>query len=96
MPGFRRLVARGVVVIYLFLVISVALTVASADRSALGHSRMWTAWIIAFVPLTIGFGAAVRTLSAGDRGRSRRPTVIATTMLLVGLAIITADTVAGR
>jgi hypothetical protein len=94
--GFRRYVARGVVVVYLFLVISIVLTVVSADRSALGNSGMWTAWIIAFVPLTLGFAAALRTLSAADRGRSRRLSVLATSMLLVGLAIIVTDTALGR
>jgi hypothetical protein len=94
--GFRRYVARGVVVVYLFLVISVALTVAGADRSALGRSGMWTAWIIAAVPLTLGFAAALRTLSAADRGRSRRLSVLATGMLLVGLVIISVDAAVGR
>ena len=94
--GFRRYVARGVVVVYLFLVISVVLTVAGADRSALGQSGMWTAWMIAAVPLTLGFAAALRTLSAADRGRSRRLRVLATSMLLVGLVIISVDAAVGR
>ncbi len=89
--GLRRYIARGVVVVYLFLVISIVLTVVSADRSALGHSGMWTAWIIAFVPLTLGFAAALRTLSAADRGRSRRLSILAASMLIVGLVIIIAD-----
>lgn len=94
--GFRRYLARGVVVVYLFLVISIILTVVSADRSALGHTRGWIAWIIAFVPLTLGFAAALRTLSAADRGRSRRLSVLATSMLVVGMVIIAADTAMGR
>jgi hypothetical protein len=91
--GLRRFVARGVVVVYLFLVISVVLTVVSSDRSVLGDSGLWTAWIIAAVPLTAGFAVALRVLSAADRGRSRRLTTIAAALLLVGLAIILADTI---
>jgi hypothetical protein len=84
-----------VVVVYLFLLISVLLTVAGKDRSVLDNTALWVAWAIAFVPLTAGFAAAVRVLSAADRGRSTRLTVIATGMLVLGVAIIVVDTVGG-
>jgi hypothetical protein len=86
--GLRRYVARGVIVVYFFLLISVALTVADLDRSVLAKSGSWTAWLIGFVPLTVGFGAALKVLSAGDRGRSRRLTAVAAAMLLLGVTII--------
>src|SRR2546423_11600663 len=84
----RRFVARGVILVYLFLLISLALTVWGKTAEALRHGDMVATWLVAFVPLTVGFVLAVKGLGAGDRGRSPRRATLAAAPLLAGLLVL--------
>ncbi|NJC70873.1 hypothetical protein HC031_14280 [Planosporangium thailandense] len=91
----RRWVARGVILVYFFLLVSVGLIVTGKERYFLTHGTLGVVIAVAFVPLTAGFVAAAKVLGAGDRGRSGHLTVSATALLLLGVLIIAADVVMG-
>ena len=91
----RRHVARAVIIVYFFLLVTVALTVFGKDGYVMSNGVQWGIWAVAFVPLTAGFAGAVKVLGAGDRGRSARLTYWAAGLLVLGVAIIAGSTVIG-
>jgi hypothetical protein len=93
--ALRRYVARGVIIMYFFLLVTVALTVFGQNGPGVNAGAQWVVWAVAFVPLTGGFVAAVKVLSAADRGRSARLTSLAAGLLLVGIALVVASTMTG-
>ena len=91
----RRHVARSVIIVYFFLLITVALTVFGRDGYVMSNGVQWGIWAVAFVPLTAGFAGAVKVLGAADRGRSARLTYWAVGLLLLGVVIIAGATMIG-
>jgi hypothetical protein len=91
----RRFIARGVIIAYFFLLISVGLAALGRERSFLTHGRVGVVLAVAFVPLTAGFALATKVLAAGDRGRSTRLTACAVGLLLLGITMILAATAFG-
>lgn len=95
MQTLRRWIARSVILVYFFLLVSVALTALGRERYFLTHGTLGVAMAVAFVPLTAGFVVAAKVLGAGDRGRSTRRTVLAAGLLLLGMTIIVGHIVIG-
>jgi hypothetical protein len=89
-PGRRRLVARGLIIVYFFLGISLVLTIADKDRHIAVRAAQWAAWGAAAVPLTAGFVLALRVLGA-DRGCSVARTRWAAALTVLGVVIVAAD-----
>jgi hypothetical protein len=93
--SFRRNVARSVIIVYFFLLVTIGLSVLGRDGAVVRDGVPPVMWAIAFVPLTGGFAAAVRVLGAADRGRSPRLAMWAVGLLLLGVALLVVSTVTG-
>jgi cytochrome bd-type quinol oxidase subunit 2 len=93
--ALRRYLARGVIIVYFFVVVTIALTIFGKNGDAIGHGLRWGVLVLAFAPLTGGFIGAVRVLGAADRGRSARLAFWSAGLLLLGLAILVGSTVTG-
>jgi hypothetical protein len=92
---FRRYIARSVIIVYFFLLISVGLIAMGQERYVLTHGMLGVVLAVAFVPLTAGFVAAIKVLGAADRGQSKRLTAWAAGLCLLGVAMMVAETVIG-
>ncbi|MDT4987688.1 MAG: hypothetical protein QOI74_1782 [Micromonosporaceae bacterium] len=95
MRALRRYVARSVIIVYFFLVVTIGLTVLGRDGTVVRDGVPPVIWAIAFVPLTGGFAAAVRVLGVADRGRSPRLAMWAVGLLLLGVALLVVSSVTG-
>jgi hypothetical protein len=92
----RRIVARGVIIVYFFLLVTIGLSVLGRDGAVVRDGGVHpVVWAIAFVPLTGAFVAAVRVLGAPDHGRSPRLAMWAVGLLLIGVAVVVVSTVTG-